>query len=193
MISQLRGRVILRQPNHIVLDVGGVGYGLTVPLSTYTRLKDATGETTLLTHTHMSQDRLELFGFSTDVEKTLFGLLLTVSGIGPRLAINILSGISPEELTGAIEGRDEARLSRVPGIGRKLAARLVVELQDKLKKLTIERTASGAGVRDDLLSALVNLGYPEPRAARAVEGAAKVAGIEDFEEMLKRALTILAR
>ncbi|MEW6369281.1 MAG: Holliday junction branch migration protein RuvA [Acidobacteriota bacterium] len=195
MISQLRGRVVSRHNNFIVLDVGGVGYGVHIPLSTYTRLEGMTGEITLLTHTHVTQDAIQLFGFTTSVEKDLFKLLITVSGVGPRLAVNILSGISPEDLSAAIERGEEARLCKVPGIGRKTAARLITELRDQVKKLELERRAGApeVTVRDDILSALINLGYPEPRAARALEEAAKAADATDFETLLKRALASLAK
>jgi len=193
VISQLRGSIMSRRPNFIVLDVNGVGYGLHIPLSTYTRLEKSQGETTLLTYMHVAQDRLDLFGFSTVVERDLFHMLLAVSGVGPRLAINILSGISPEDLVEAIERKDEARLSRVPGIGRKIAARLTTELHDRVRKLSIERQAAGAGIRDDLLSALVNLGYPTAKAERAVEEAIRAGATEEFESLFKKALAMLSK
>lgn len=191
MISQLRGRVVSRQPNHAVLDVNGVGYGVSIPLSTFSRLDGAAGEVTLLTHTHVTQDAIELFGFATTVERQLFQLLIKVNGIGPRLAIGILSGITPEDLAAAIERGDEARLVKVPGIGRKIAARLIVELKDGLKKMEIEQLSAAqpqAAISRDLVSALVNLGYPETRAERAVEEAVRQAADEPFEALLRRAL-----
>ncbi len=193
MISQLRGSIVSRRPNFVILDVGGVGYGLHIPLSTYTRIEKATGETILLTYTHVSQDRLELFGFTTTVEKDLFHLLISVSGVGPRLAVNILSGISPEDLVSAIERKDDARLARVPGIGRKIAARLSTELHDRLRKLAFERETASVDIREDLLSALMNLGYPEQKAARSVEEAQKAGGEDNFESLLKRALAALSK
>lgn len=196
MIAQLRGRVLTRQPNLAVIDVGGVGYGVHIPLSTYTRLEGASGEITLLVHTHVTQDAIELFGFSTSVEKQLFTLLITVSGVGPKLAINILSGIAPEELIAAIERKDEARLVMVPGIGKKTAARLALELHDKVRAMAIETKAgepAGLGLRADLVSALVNLGYPEPRATRAVEEAMRDEVASEFEPLFKKALALLSK
>lgn len=195
MIAQLRGRIVSRQPNNVIIDVGGVGYGVHIPLSTFTQLQDVAGETTLLTYTHVTQDSIQLYGFATIVEKHLFLLLITVNGVGPRLASSILSGIAPEELAAAIERKDEARLIMVPGIGKKTAARLIIDLHDKVRKVPLElKPGEVAPTRGDLVSALMNLGYTEPRAARAVELAIADSGTDaGFELLLKRALAAISK
>jgi Holliday junction DNA helicase RuvA len=199
LIAHLTGKLIQKQPNSVVVDVGGVGYEVTVPLSTFYDLGEAGAEISLRVHTHVREDALQLFGFRTEREKRLFLLLTGVTGIGPKLAITALSGMSAEELTRAIRSNDPGRLVAIPGIGRKTAERLVVELRDKVSALAPpgaglddERPGAGA-VRDDLVSALANLGYPRAVAERAVAAALKETPGADFQPLLKRALNRLAR
>src|SRR5256886_8536168 len=150
MIGLLRGRLLEKRPNQVILDVGGVGYLIAVPLSTFAAMGDLHAEVTLLIHTHVREDALSLYGFLSAREKHLFELLLGASGVGPSLALKILSGMNVEELVPAIRGGDLARLTRIPGVGRKTAERMVVELKDKLETVVIEATrpavSSAAGV-----------------------------------------------
>src|SRR6202171_2461828 len=165
MIGQLRGRLAEKRPNQVLVDVGGVGYLVQVPLSTYAALGELHSEVSLLIHTHVREDALVLYGFVSSREKHFFELLLTASGVGPSLALKILSGMSVEELVPAIRGSDLVRLTKIPGVGRKTAERIVVELRDKLDSVTVlsesaekSAPASPAGVEADVISALVNLG-----------------------------------
>ena len=135
MIAQLRGCLLRKEPQEAVVDVGGVGYRVTIPLSTFYRLGEAGSEVTLLTHTHVREDALALFGFLTAVEQALFERLIAVSGVGPKLAVSVLSGIEAPELVAALRSSDVARLTRIPGVGKKTAERLVVELKDKMQDL----------------------------------------------------------
>src|ERR1700720_3161662 len=163
MIGQLRGRLADKRPNQVMVDVGGVGYLVAVPLSTFAALGELHTEVTLLIHTHVREDVLSLYGFLSSREKHFFELLLGASGVGPSLALKILSGMSVEELVPAIRTGDLSRLTKIPGVGRKTAERMVVELKDKLQAVTIETEkpapSSPAGVEADVVSALVNLGY----------------------------------
>src|SRR6201982_2816341 len=176
MIGLLRGRLLEKRPNQVILDVAGVGYLVAIPLSTFATLGELHGEVTLLIHTHVREDALALYGFVSAREKHFFELLLSASGVGPTLALKILSGMNVEELIPAIRGSDLARLTRIPGVGRKTAERIVVELKDKLETVAIEAgkpaPASPAGIEADVVSALVNLGY-DGRAAETVVGEAK--------------------
>src|ERR1700687_19699 len=160
MIGQLRGRLAEKRPNQVLVDVGGVGYLVQVPLSTYAALGELHSEVSLLIHTHVREDALVLYGFVSSREKHFFELLLTASGVGPSLALKILSGMSVEELVPAIRGSDLVRLTKIPGVGRKTAERMVVELKDKLEAVAIEAerpaAASPAGVEADGISARVN-------------------------------------
>ena len=195
MIAQLRGRILRKDAQSVVVDVGGVGYQVTIPVSTFYRLGEPGSEVTLLTHTHVREDALALFGFLTSVEQTLFERLIAVAGVGPRLAISILSGIEPPELVGALRSGDVARLTRIPGVGRKTAERLVVELKDKMAGLEGVGSAPEEptpGPREDLVSALVHLGYSRNEAERGVEGALKQGGDAPFEELLRRTLRVLS-
>jgi len=159
MIGQLRGRLADKRPNQVLVDVGGVGYLVQVPLSTFASLGELHTEVTLLIHTHVREDAFSLYGFLSSREKHFFELLLSASGVGPSLALKILSGMSVEELVPAIRGGDLARLTRIPGVGRKTAERIVVELKDKLEAVAIEAqkpaAASPAGAEADVVSALV--------------------------------------
>lgn len=200
MIARLTGRLTNKQPNSIILDVNGVGYELMVPLSTFYELGEAGSVVSLNVHTHVREDALQLFGFATEIEKRLFQLLTGVSGIGPKLAITILSGLGTEDLIQAIRLGDLARLSGIPGIGRKTAERMVVELKDKVSTLSGEQPAppagvaqSGVGMRDDCISALVNLGYVKSAAEKAVGSVVKDNPEADFTTVLKLSLRLMAK
>ncbi len=196
MIGQLRGRLEEKRPHQVLVDVGGVGYVVQVPLSTYAALGELHTEVTLLIHTHVREDVLALYGFVSSREKHFFEMLLSASGVGPTLALKILSGMSVEELVPAIRGSDLARLTKIPGVGRKTAERMVVELKDKLETVTAETekpaASSPAGIEADVVSALVNLGY-DGRAAEAAVGDAKPeVGGGNFEKLLRGALQALS-
>lgn len=177
------------------MDCGGVGYDVAISVSTFTALPDDGKEASLFIHTHVREDALALFGFAEHAEKRLFEKLLTISGIGPKLAITVLSGISAERLVGAIRAQDHATLTKIPGIGKKTAERVVLELKDKLDDLAGSAhqgapVVSLGAVADDVLSALVNLGYPRPVAQKAVESAAKDATVAgDFEALFRAAMS----
>lgn len=195
MIGQLRGRLADKRPNQLLVDVSGVGYLVAVPLSTYAALGDLHTEVTLLIHTHVREDALTLYGFLSAREKHFFEMLLSASGVGPTLALKILSGMSVEELVPAIRTGDVVRLTRIPGVGRKTAERIVVELKDKLEAVVIagERpaVASPAGAEADVASALVNLGYDQ-RASESAVAEARRAGNGNFEKLLRAALQALS-
>jgi Holliday junction DNA helicase RuvA len=196
MIGQLRGRLAEKRPNQVLVDVGGVGYVVQVPLSTYGALGELHTEVTLLIHTHVREDALALYGFVSAREKHFFEMLLSASGVGPTLALKILSGMSVEELVPAIRGSDLARLTRIPGVGRKTAERMVVELKDKLEALAVETEkpapSSPAGIEADVVSALENLGYDGRAAETAVAEARREAGAANFEKLLRGALQSLS-
>jgi Holliday junction DNA helicase RuvA len=196
MIGLLRGRLLEKRPNQVILDVGGVGYLVAVPLCTFAALGELHAEVTLLIHTHVREDALSLYGFLSAREKHLFELLLGASGVGPSLALKILSGMNVEELVPAIRGGDLARLTKIPGVGRKTAERMVVELKDKLEAVTIESEKSAptspAGVEADVKSALINLGYDERTAEAAVADARRRAGPSGFEQLLRVTLSALS-
>ena len=195
MIAHLRGQILYKIPNYVVLDCGGVGYELAISVATYTELREVGAEAALHVHTHVREDALQLFGFYEVAEKRLFEKLLTISGIGPKLAITVLSGINAERLVGAIRGGDHATLTKIPGIGKKTAERVVLELKDKLDDMAGYTPASDAApslgaVAEDVLSALVNLGYPRPAAQKAVEAAAKdTSASGDFERLFRAAMS----
>ncbi len=196
MIGQLRGRLAEKRPNQVLVDVGGVGYLVQVPLSTYGALGELHTEVTLLIHTHVREDALALYGFVSAREKHFFEMLLSASGVGPTLALKILSGMSVEELVPAIRGSDLARLTRIPGVGRKTAERMVVELKDKLESVAVETEkpapSSPAGIEADVVSALMNLGYDGRAAETAVGEAKREAGAANFEKLLRGALQSLS-
>jgi Holliday junction DNA helicase RuvA len=197
MIGQLRGRLTDKRPNQILVDVGGVGYLVQVPLSTYAALGELHAEVTLLIHTHVREDAFSLYGFLSSREKHFFELLLSASGVGPSLALKILSGMSVEELVPAIRNSDLGRLTKIPGVGRKTAERMVVELKDKLDAVTVEAAerpapSSPAGIEADVVSALVNLGYDARAAEDAVSEAKREAGTRNFEQLLRASLQVLS-
>jgi Holliday junction DNA helicase RuvA len=196
MIGLLRGRLLEKRPNQVILDVSGVGYLVAVPLSTYAALGDLHAEVTLLIHTHVREDALALYGFLSAREKHFFELLLGASGVGPSLALKILSGMNVEELVPAIRTGDLARLTKIPGVGRKTAERMVVELKDKLEAVAIETErpapSSPAGVEADVKSALLNLGYDERTADAALAEAKRETGTSNFEKLLRVTLAALS-
>jgi len=194
MIAHLRGRLLSKTPNEAIIECAGVGYEVTISVATFTSLPAEGAEAALHIHTHVREDQISLFGFSETQEKRLFEKLLTISGIGPKLAITVLSGIAADRLVTAIRSSDHASLTRIPGIGKKTAERVVLELKDKLDDMAVPISASGGPhhgpVGDDALSALVNLGYPRPIAQKAIETAiAKdAAAAHDFETLFRAAM-----
>jgi Holliday junction DNA helicase RuvA len=198
VIAHLRGTILEKHPNRVVVDVGGVGYDVAVPLSTFYVLADTGGNVTLRVHTHVREDAITLFGFATALELDLFERLISISGIGPKVGLAVLSGIEPAELIVAIQRGDLARLTAIPGVGKKTSERIVLELKDRLPKAEAAAVSESAAaepvLRDDLLSALINLGYHRPLAEKAVDAALKAAGRDAaFEPTLKQALRELAR
>jgi Holliday junction DNA helicase RuvA len=196
VIAHLKGRVLRKSPQEVIVDVAGVGYRVAIPVSTFYRLGDDGAEVSLRVHTHVREDTLALFGFLTAHEQDLFERLIQVAGVGPKLAVNILSGIEAAELAAALRGSDIARLTRVPGVGKKTAERLVVELKDKMPPLpaTAEAEAAEAPTtpKEDLLSALAHLGYSRGEAERGVDRALREDGTGRFEDLLRRALQIVS-
>src|ERR1700733_2035315 len=193
MIGSLRGKLIEKRPNLVLIDVGGVGYQVVVPLSTFASLGALHSESTLLIYTHVREDQLALYGFFTAREKHCFEMLISASGVGPSLALKILSGMSLEELIPAIRKGDLAQLVRIPGVGRKTAERMVVELRDKLAVVDVPQAGkptSRSQVESDVASALVNLGYDERSVDRAMEGA-RASGGANFEALLRTTLHLL--
>ncbi len=193
MIGSLRGKLIEKRPNQVLLDVGGVGYLVQIPLSTFAGLGALHEEATLLIHTHVREDQLALYGFVTAREKRCFELLISASGVGPSLALKILSGMGLEQLVPAIRQGDLAQLVRIPGVGRKTAERMVVELRDKLVAVEVPdagKPATRSQLEADVASALVNLGYDARSVEKAVEKARADAGA-DFEKLLRASLQIL--
>jgi len=195
MIAHLRGKLIFKQPGQAIIEAGGVGYDVTISIPTFTALPVAGAEASLHIYTQVSEDQIALFGFQDREEKRLFEKLITVSGVGPKLAIKMLSGLSPERTVQAIRGQDHAQLTRIPGVGKKLAERLVVELKDKLDDFAvapIPSAAKGPAV-EDVLSALVNLGYQRPAADKAIENAiAKDKSLAaDFDALFRGALKVI--
>lgn len=197
MIAHLRGRILEKRPNRIVVEAGGVGYDVSVPLSTFYGLGEPGHDIALHIHTHVREDALALYGFATRLEQELFERLIGISGIGPKLAIAVLSGVEPPQLIRAIGQADVARLTSIPGVGKKTAERIVLELKDRLPSAPAASVMDGATeepvLRDDLLSALINLGYHRPLAEKAVDAAIKGLPGGDFERTLKQALRELAR
>ena len=198
MIAFLRGRVLDKQPNRIIVDVQGVGYELHVPLSTYYDIGDAGADVSLRVYTHVREEALQLYGFLTVLEQQMFERLIGISGIGPKLAVAVLSGIETRELVTAVQRGDVARLTGVPGIGRKTAERIVLELKDRLAQIVVPAgvdAAAGPGdrLRADLLSALQNLGYHRPAAEKAVESTLNATTEPSFEHALRSALRELMR
>ena len=194
MIAYLKGTLIHNTPGHVVIEAGGVGYAAAVPVSSFASLGEIGGTVEIYVHTHLSDDALALYGFLTPAEKAMFLKLIGISGIGPKLAMNVLSGIAPGDLEEAIRSGDLARISLVPGIGKKTALRITVELQDKLEQKEKLLSAKGTPEKEDLLSALQNMGFRLREAERAVDQtiAANKPGTE-FEKLLRECLRRLAK
>lgn len=194
MIAHLRGRLLSKTSQSAVVEAAGVGYEVTISIPTFTALPAEGNEVALLVYTHVREDALALFGFTTATEKRLFEKLLSISGIGPKLAITVLSGLPPERLIAAIHGQDHATLTRIPGVGKKTAERIVLELKDKLKELAPTTVAGAATpVSEDVLSALVNLGYPRALAQKGVESSlarTPDAG-KDFETLFRASMAAM--
>jgi holliday junction DNA helicase RuvA len=195
MIAHLRGRLLTKAPHQAIVDCNGVGYEVSISVTTFTDLPAENAEVALHIYTNVREDQIALFGFSDRQEKKLFERLISVSGIGPKLAITVLSGISAERLVGAIRGNDLGMLTRIPGIGKKTAERVVLELKDKLEDMVAAYAADSKHVAigsagEDALSALVNLGYARPAAQKAVETTIEkhpeLAG--DFEALFRAAM-----
>jgi Holliday junction DNA helicase RuvA len=190
MIGRLTGRLAEKSPDHLLLDVGGVGYFVHIPLSTFYELPDVENPASLFIHTHVREDTLALYGFLSERERSLFLLLLTVAGIGPRVALTVLSGMPPSELVEALRTQDVRRLVSVPGVGKKTADRMVLELSEKVQKFAAPAPAEAplAVAADDVISALVNLGYRRNEAERVVDGIGRSGAPADFGDYLKAAL-----
>jgi len=196
MIAHLRGKLLGKHPNQVVIETGGVGYDVTISVPTFTELSQVGTEVALHIYTHVREDTLALYGFGRPEEKQLFEKLLTVSGIGPKLAITILSGMQADEMVAAIRGSDVARLTRIPGIGKKTAERMVLELRDKLPAQgadAVTAIPSLTAVGEDVLSALVNLGYQQAAAEKAVTAATRNGKSSSFEETFRGALGVLSK
>ena len=200
MIAHIQGRLHFKSPENLIIDVDGIGYQVHVPLTTFYELPDIGKTVALHIHTHVREDALQLYGFQAQEEKALFIRLMGVAGIGPRLAVNILSGISPAELAECLGQGDLARLISIPGVGRKTAERIMVEMRDKLPALAADRDialsvkyAADEAVMNDAVSALVNLGYKKGVAQRAIDGARqRLEGEINLESLLKESLRALA-
>jgi Holliday junction DNA helicase RuvA len=196
MIAALRGTLLEKHPNRIILDVGGVGYDVQVPLSTFYAIGDAGGDVSLRVRTHVREDAISLYGFLTALELDLFDRLIAINGIGPKVALAVLSGIEAAELVRAVRGQDVARLTRIPGVGKKTAERIGLELKDKLPSAVPAGDAVDGGtgdLRDDVISALVNLGYQRTSAEKAVDAELKKSGAAGFEDVLRGSLRGLMR
>lgn len=207
MIAHLSGTLLVKQATSVILDVSGVGYEVTIPLSTFYDLEDTGSSVALRIYTHVREDALQLYGFKTTRERELFLRLISVSGIGPKLGITMLSGMSADEIIAAIRSNNLARLTSIPGVGRKTAERLVIELRDKIAALSspaleeeFATRAAGAGaqtsedaMRDDALSALINLDYQRAAAEKAISAAMQEGGDLSVEVILRRSLRLLAK
>jgi len=193
MIAQISGKLAHKQPGEVIIDVGGVGYQVFIPLNVFYRLPEIGTPLNLQIHTHVREDALQLFGFHDAAEKRVFLLLMAVSGIGPRLALNILSGIAADELIRALKNGDQLRLLAIPGVGRKLAERMIVELKDKLATLpasssdSADAPAAPLQTMQDAVSALINLGYKKPEIEKTVREVVKN-GAASLEDVLRETL-----
>jgi holliday junction DNA helicase RuvA len=195
MIAHLRGKLIARHPNQVILDIGGVGYDVTISVPTFSELPSAGNEIALHVHTHVREDQIALYGFLRAEEKHLFEKLLTVSGIGPKLAITLLSGMPADDMVNAIRGNAVARLTKIPGIGRKTAERMVIELRDKLPAPGVEPKqviSLLSAIEEDVLSALENLGYQGPVAEKALRQAKKNGSNESFDQLFRESLALVS-
>jgi Holliday junction DNA helicase RuvA len=194
MIAHLRGRLIAKHPNQAIVEAGGVGYDVTISVPTFSELPAAPAEVSLHIHTHVREDAIALFGFLRPEEKQLFERLISVSGIGPKLAITILSGMPTPDMVAAIRGNDVARLTRIPGIGKKTAERMVLELRDKLEHFGATPAAPPVSpIEEDVISALMNLGYQRGTAERALAAAARKDAQPGFDVLFRDALAGLSK
>jgi Holliday junction DNA helicase RuvA len=196
MIAHLRGKLLGKHPNQAIVEAGGVGYDVTISVPTFSDLPGVGSEVTLHIHTHVREDTLALYGFLRSAEKKLFEKLITVSGIGPKLAITILSGMPADEMVNTIRSHDVLRLTRIPGIGRKTAERMVLELRDKLPAEPageVAAVSAMSAVEEDVLSALMNLGYPRATAEKALAGVSKNGKSSPFDAMFREALGVLSK
>jgi holliday junction DNA helicase RuvA len=196
MIAHLRGKLLIKHPNQAIVETAGVGYEVTISVPTYSELPSVGDDVALHIYTHVREDLIALYGFLRPAEKGLFEKLITVSGIGPKLAITILSGMAADDVTAAIRGNDLARLTKIPGIGKKTAERMVLELRDKLPPAgehTAPATPAISPVEEDVLSALTNLGYQRALAEKAVAVAAKNGAATSFDDMFRQSLSILSK
>ena len=199
MIARLKGTLVEKTPTRLIVDVAGVGYDVLVPLSTFYGIGDAGADITLRVHTHVREDVIALYGFGSAIEQDLFERLIGISGIGPKLALAVLSGIDAGELVRAIRSQDVARLTKIPGIGKKTAERIGLELKDRLPAAlqpagaSVAQGAAGDQLRDDLLSALTNLGYQRAPAEKAIDAALKKTPDAPFEQQLRDILRGMMR
>jgi Holliday junction DNA helicase RuvA len=196
MIAHLRGKLLAKHPNQAIVETGGVGYDVTISVPTFSELTQIGTEVSLHIYTHVREDALALYGFGRPEEKQLFEKLITVSGIGPKLAMTILSGMPADDMVGAIRGNDLVRLTRIPGIGKKTAERMVLELRDKLPPQgadAVKALPSLTAVEEDVLSALTNLGYQRAAAEKTVSTVAKNTPAASFEAMFREALGVLSK
>jgi Holliday junction DNA helicase RuvA len=197
MIAHIRGRLIVKHPNQAIVECAGVGYDIVISVTTFTELPEAgAGEVALHIHTHVREDQLALYGFLRAEEKRLFEKLLTVSGIGPKLAIAILSGMPVADMVGALRSGEVARLTKIPGIGKKTAERMVLELRDKLEEFAVAPTRpavpTASGTEEDVISALVNLGYQRAAAEKVLANIAPQ-GEKSFEVLFRQAMAALTK
>ncbi len=197
MIASLRGRLLEKHPNFVIIDAGGVGYAVTVPVSTFSHIGGIGEEVRLLIYTHVREDTLALYGFAGGREKELFEKLITISGIGPRLAVTILSGLPTDELLDAIRVGDAKRLTRIPGVGRKTGERIALELREKLESLDTDERPEGVSLSDamqqDVVSTLVNLGCNRAAADKAVRKAVAEGVAVEFELLFRRSMELISR
>lgn len=196
MIAHLRGKLLAKHPNQVIVETAGVGYDVTISVPTFSELPQIGVEIALHIHTHVREDTLALYGFGRPEEKQLFEKLLTVSGIGPKLAITILSGMPAGDMVGAIRGNDVARLTRIPGIGKKTAERMVLELRDKLPPQgadAVTAVPTLTAVEEDVMSALMNLGYQRTVAEKAAAAVGKKMSGGSFEALFREALAVLSK
>jgi Holliday junction DNA helicase RuvA len=198
MIASLRGALLEKHPNQVIVDVHGVGYDVAIPVSTYSALPESGKEVTLRVHTHVREDAIALFGFVSNEEKVLFEKLIAVSGIGPKLAITVLSGLATADLTNAIRSGDVQRLTRIPGIGKKTAERMVLELRDKVDlvagsvaPVAAEKSVPFTDIESDVLSALTNLGCQRPAAETAIRKAVAAGAPAAFEPLFRKSLELV--
>jgi Holliday junction DNA helicase RuvA len=196
MIAHLRGNLLAKHPNQAIVETAGVGYDVTITVPTFSDLPAIGAEVALYIHTHVREDQIALYGFLRPSEKLLFEKLITVSGIGPKLAITILSGMAADEMVGAIRGNDIARLTRIPGIGKKTAERMVLELRDKLPEVSpasTPATPTMSATEEDVLSALMNLGYQRAAAEKAIAAGSRNQDAKSFDQLFRAALGLLSK